>query len=1291
MPRSTNPTAAEKNTGLARSSIPPDYIEVLPMTGPAVVTNSTNAQGPTNVLIGKAVTISWKAFPLGVASNSVRIELFRYKNSHSHFVDVLTKRATEGAWDWVVPEEHACTQNLFFVIRSRRRKAAHVMSASEVFNVVDRKMMAGMSIFDDVGHNTENHASDGERCGIERRQAPVGDCGPGWRLVSTTTRGTAATMLYRPRNLMLSVATFRGRLPVLSKGQLVPGSVYYKHRLAYFEVEVLHTYDTSAKLAIGWVEDGHPLENVALGESNTSVGYWSDDGAMVAGHLCHLASDVDTGSISDKCSTTLVSGHNDRPLRSESIQSTSSMRDVHAPASMYSQEWTDADVVGCGLDCKSGDVFFTLNGNLLALPFKINADLLLGKGHGASNRLWPAFSAACSTKVRVRVADKLTFDGFAEVLESLEQRVARDTFRKNLRTQSAAPKESPQGKETSKSDLNFTLASPVPTKCSDEERSLESKTSEPHSLDSSSSTDTPVHKELHSVSGDKFVVKVEREQVQGNPSLNCFGSSSGPSADSPHPVLSPAGHNSGLIEESTKSVSSWSEEDVIEWLSSFRALRRYTEAFEELGVDGHMLANVTDEDLKLDLGVSVRLHRVKLLKEVKRLVLQSSNTERKSGFAPRLTCASVDGVSASVTNPGRSTQSSIAAYSVESIATTSQSENLPQQLLTEPSADSSIYSAPAEEATIVALFSSPLVDESRHPVPLLAHDVERQIICSSLRTAKRSLSLRMSHASTDSLCAAVTMGCRVLHFSGHADPLSLSFEDSTGLLHRLDVGRLKDLFGRRIGGSGNGNVSSSNSSSIGSISSSIGGALSQMDLEHYGAAALVAGHVPEMKARVGAVYEDRRKIQATSIPPLVFVSACHSQAAGEAFLAAGAEHVVAVERDERIEDRAAHAFTRSFYLALAVGHSVESSFQIGQTAVSAVPGKTKGDAIADAEKFVLLPANGSHDVKLFEDIPLNGFFEPPPMVCDIVPSPPEGFTGRQIEIHSIIQQLKLHRTVSVVGPAGVGKSGTAIMAANYMSERSMFRDGILFLRSQFDDEMESLSNQVLDEWVNKTLRNNERKRIQNQSRVGGFHQKYDDYRGTAGLSAVTNVNERVGSGTNSEYLPYQFHSGLHEVLVRLSTAECLIVIDQAGGGVGDFVRTVCERTRSVRFLLTTKMRSIANEHSVELGPLSASDATLMFLRRLPRSNLAQFFRDEVSVVWNRIPVESKTSLRGQYQGNLRVKRKMLEIILSTYQLLLPFDILHVCSLMRDPEGETLDVALGFVRDAATQDTTKSAD
>ena len=57
--------------------------------------------------------------------------------------------------------------------------------------------------------------------------------------------------------------------------------------------------------------------------------------------------------------------------------------------------------------------------------------------------------------------------------------------------------------------------------------------------------------------------------------------------------------------------------------------------------------------------------------------------------------------------------------------------------------------------------------------------------------------------------------------------------------------------------------------------------------------------------------------------------------------------------------------------------------------------------------------------------------------------------------------------------------------------------------------------------------------------------------------------------------------------------------------MGDFVRTVCERTRSVRFLMTSRLRSIANEHSVELRSNEGASA-VMFLRRLPRSDLASF-------------------------------------------------------------------------------------
>lgn len=49
---------------------------------------------------------------------------------------------------------------------------------------------------------------------------------------------------------------------------------------------------------------------------------------------------------------------------------------------------------------------------------------------------------------------------------------------------------------------------------------------------------------------------------------------------------------------------------------------------------------------------------------------------------------------------------------------------------------------------------------------------------------------------------------------------------------------------------------------------------------------------------------------------LVFVSACHSDQCGGAFVAAGVPHVIAVRRDAQLQDKAAVAFADQFYFAL---------------------------------------------------------------------------------------------------------------------------------------------------------------------------------------------------------------------------------------------------------------------------------------------------------------------------------------------------------------------------------------
>ena len=52
------------------------------------------------------------------------------------------------------------------------------------------------------------------------------------------------------------------------------------------------------------------------------------------------------------------------------------------------------------------------------------------------------------------------------------------------------------------------------------------------------------------------------------------------------------------------------------------------------------------------------------------------------------------------------------------------------------------------------------------------------------------------------------------------------------------------------------------------------------------------------------------------------VSACHSRWTGEAFVACGVQHVIAVRTENELSDEAAKKFTKHFYYALFKGKTV---------------------------------------------------------------------------------------------------------------------------------------------------------------------------------------------------------------------------------------------------------------------------------------------------------------------------------------------------------------------------------
>ena len=251
-----------------------------------------------------------------------------------------------------------------------------------------------------------------------------------------------------------------------------------------------------------------------------------------------------------------------------------------------------------------------------------------------------------------------------------------------------------------------------------------------------------------------------------------------------------------------------------------------------------------------------------------------------------------------------------------------------------------------------------------------------------MREARRNLSVRFEHATTDRLRTLVTLGqCCGMHYSGHGDPNFLSMEDGRGNAHFVHVPALKKL--------------------------------------------LQAGSLSSLR--------------------FVFVSACYSEAAATAFVEAGVPHVIAVRITTRVSDKAAHAFTRAFYLALAMGQTIKESFDIGVQAVATAPNVPEGEV--EGGKFLLL-GSGAHDEAPFPSLGVVEAWQPPPPAGrgqGPLPALAECFLGRNVETYCVIKAILDRRLVSVTGAHGVGKSAVAVSAINYLAERHYYSDGVVYV------------------------------------------------------------------------------------------------------------------------------------------------------------------------------------------------------------------------------------------------------
>lgn len=73
-----------------------------------------------------------------------------------------------------------------------------------------------------------------------------------------------------------------------------------------------------------------------------------------------------------------------------------------------------------------------------------------------------------------------------------------------------------------------------------------------------------------------------------------------------------------LLGYPSKTIRQWNYQDVSEWLSQL-GLECYIDNFIEMKVDGYLILDLTDEDMKVELNIQSKLHRKKLLNAINEL------------------------------------------------------------------------------------------------------------------------------------------------------------------------------------------------------------------------------------------------------------------------------------------------------------------------------------------------------------------------------------------------------------------------------------------------------------------------------------------------------------------------------------------------------------------------------------------------------------------------------------------------------------------------------------------------
>lgn len=306
---------------------------------------------------------------------------------------------------------------------------------------------------------------------------------------------------------------------------------------------------------------------------------------------------------------------------------------------------------------------------------------------------------------------------------------------------------------------------------------------------------------------------------------------------------------------------------------------------------------------------------------------------------------------------------------------------------------------------------------------------------------------------------------------------------------------------------------------------------------------------------------------------------------------------VCVTVEAALLDAAAMSFTRAFYLALAVGHTVRESFDIGKQAVITSP--YVPNSLVEGEKFLLLPEDADHDTPVFRaksvsQWPIRGS-SLKGLTCDLIdnsylPHTPEDFEGREVDMYSTIRILLSRRLVTIVGENGCGKSSVAIAVCKYLCERRKFENGVIFVRLRgivtHEDFLASVSQAIKS--GSQEL----------ASRYFSMNENIDNSKKSSkDASPLVSIRDQ-------EEMLLKFLAPLKTLIVFGNISGLLTSSNETSTDLKMFLSRLFDRCSFVK-ILTTSSEVIGMtgfgivEHVVSLGPLSLYSSLRLFARLSP--------------------------------------------------------------------------------------------